>query len=25
VEDAETIAPMPIRGRREPVQLYRVI
>jgi len=25
VQDAETIAPMPIRGRREPVQLYRVI
>jgi adenylate cyclase len=25
VEDVETIAPMPIRGRREPVQLYRVI
>ncbi len=25
VEDAETIAPMPIRGRREPVQLYRVV
>jgi class 3 adenylate cyclase len=25
VEDVETIAPMPIRGCREPVQLYRVI
>ena len=25
VDDAETIVPMPIRGRREPVQLYRVI
>jgi adenylate cyclase len=25
VTDVETIAPMPIRGRREPVQLYRVI
>ncbi len=25
VEDAEAIAPMPIRGRKEPVQLYRVI
>lgn len=25
VGDAEAIAPMPIRGRREPVQLYRVI
>ena len=24
VEDAEAIAPIPIRGRREPVQLYRL-
>jgi adenylate cyclase len=25
IEDAQPIAPMPIRGRREPVQLYKVI